>query len=110
MTKAVIYRLKNGLIKGFKINGHAGAGKPGDYDLVCAAISAIGFTAVGALDELCGVNGYKELDGSLEMMLPEDLAGDVAEKAGIILESMEIGLIQVEKQYPKHLRVLNKEV
>ena len=133
MTEAIIYRSRNGLVKGFNISGHAiektgliGSFfdflkgffiardsepiKRGEYDLVCAAISAIGFTAVGALDELCGVNCYKELDGNLEMMLPEDLACDVAEKAGIILESMEIGLMQVEKQYPKHLHVLNKEV
>lgn len=110
MTKATIYRSKDGLIKGFKIRGHAGASRRGDYDLVCAAISAIGYTALGALDELCGINNYVESDGRLEMMLPENLSPNVLAKAEIILETLEIGLKQIEMQYARHLRVMNREV
>lgn len=110
MTKAIIYRLKNGLIKGFSISGHAGAKKSGEYDLVCAAISAVGYTALGALDELCGVGGYQESDGNLEIFLPDELAKDLSEKAEIILETLEIGLKQIEAQYAKHICVMNKEV
>lgn len=110
MTKATIYRSKDGLIRGFKIRGHAGASRQGDYDLVCAAISAIGYTALGALDELCGINNYVESDGRLEMMLPENVSPDVLAKAEIILETLEIGLKQIEMQYARHLRVMNREV
>lgn len=78
--------------------------------MVCSAISAISFTALGALDEICGIRSYREEDGRLEMMLPEDITGHVAERAGTILKSMEIGLRQVENEYPQHLRVLYKEV
>jgi len=110
MTKATICRSKNGLIRGFRIKGHAGANRQGEYDLVCAAISAIGYTAIGALTELCGIKEYSEADGSLEMMLPEDLPPDVSARAEIILETLEIGLKQVERQYSRHLRVLYEEV
>ncbi|HOQ75193.1 MAG TPA: ribosomal-processing cysteine protease Prp [Thermoclostridium sp.] len=110
MTKATIYRSKNGLIRGFRIRGHAGASRQGDYDLVCAAISAIGYTAIGALTELCGIKDYSESDGNLEMMLPDNISPDVSAKAETVLETLEIGLKQVERQYSRHLRVLNEEV
>jgi Protein of unknown function (DUF464). len=110
MTKATIYRSKDGFIRGFKIRGHAGAARQGEYDLVCAAISAIGYTAVGALNELCGVKDYTESDGNLEMMLPENLSPENAAKAEIILETLEIGLKQVEMQYARYLRVVSEEV
>lgn len=98
------------MIRGFTIRGHAGAARPGEYDLVCAAISAIGYTAVGALSELCGIKDYIEADGKLEMMLPENMAPETAQTAEIILETLEIGLKQVEMQYSRHLRVMSKEV
>lgn len=113
MTEAIIYVSGNGSAKGFKISGHATPRKrlkKGEYDLVCAAISAIGFTAVGALGEICGAHDYREQDGNLEMMIPADLSPELAEKAGIITRTMEIGLKQIEEQYPEHLHVLNKEV
>ncbi|MDI9513489.1 MAG: ribosomal-processing cysteine protease Prp [Clostridiaceae bacterium] len=110
MTKATIYRSKDGLIRGFKIRGHAGANRQEEYDLVCAAISAIGYTTIGSLVELCGINDYSESDGSLEMMLPQDISPDILAKAEVILETLEIGLKQIEMQYARHLRVMNKEV
>jgi uncharacterized protein YsxB (DUF464 family) len=110
MTKAVINRTKSGEIKGFSIKGHANAKRTGEYDLVCAAISAIGYTALGALGELCGVHSYKESDGCLELTLPDDMTAEARAKAQIILETMEIGLKQVENQYARHIQVRYKEV
>ncbi|MGI6122714.1 MAG: ribosomal-processing cysteine protease Prp [Acetivibrionales bacterium] len=110
MTKAVINRLNNGDIIGFSIRGHAGAAKNGEYDMVCAAISAVGYTALGGLEELCGVNTYKESDGNLTMNLPEDMAAEDWATAQIILKTMEIGLKQIENDYSKHIHVSIKEV
>ena len=110
MTRAVIKRLKNGDIIGFSIRGHAGAAKDGEFDMVCAAISAVGYTALGGLQELCGVNAYKESDGNLEMKLPKDMTAEAWTKAQIILKTMVIGLKQIENQYSKHIQVSFKEV
>jgi uncharacterized protein YsxB (DUF464 family) len=110
MTKAVISRLKDGSINGFSIKGHAGAAKSGEYDMVCAAISAVCYTALGGLEELCGVNTYKELDGDLSMALPESLTGENYAKAQVILKTMEIGLKQIENQYHRYIQVSFKEV
>ncbi len=110
MTKAVIHRLKSGEIKGFSIKGHAGAEKNGEYDMVCAAISAVAYTALGGLDELCGVNTYSESSGNLKMALPDNMTSEAWTKAQIILETMEIGLKQIENQHSRHIQVRFKEV
>ncbi len=110
MTRAVINRLKNGEIFGFSIKGHAEAAQDGEFDMVCAAISAVGYTALGGLEELCGVNTYKESDGNLDMELPKNMTADAWAKAQIILKTMEIGLKQIENQYSKHIQVSFKEV
>jgi uncharacterized protein YsxB (DUF464 family) len=110
MTKAVINRLNNGNIKGFNIKGHAGASKNGEYDMVCAAISAVCYTALGGLEELCGVNTYKESEGNLTMTLPDNMTDETWAKAQIILETMEIGLKQIENEYSRHIQVSFKEV
>lgn len=103
-------RLINGELKGFSIKGHAGAAKMGEYDMVCAAISAVCYTALGGLEELCGINTYKEFDGDLTMTLPDDMTTEAWAKAQIILETMEIGLKQIENQYSHHIQVRYKEV
>ena len=43
-------------------------------------------------------------------MLPENLSPENAAKAEIILETLEIGLKQVEMQYARYLRVVSEEV
>jgi uncharacterized protein YsxB (DUF464 family) len=110
MTRAVIYRKKNGEIKGFDIKGHAGSAGCSQYDMVCAAISAVCFTALGGLDELCGINNFKESDGHLTMTLPDNLAIETQHIAQIILKTMEIGLMQIQNQYSRHIKVIFKEV
>lgn len=110
MTEAILYRSKDGLFKGFSLFGHANARKRGEYDLVCAAVSAVGFTIVGSLETICQIRQYHEEDGELVMMLPGDLSREAFDKAQIILETLKIGLKQIERQYPRHLRVLDKEV
>jgi uncharacterized protein YsxB (DUF464 family) len=110
MTTAEIYRLKDGTGQGFFISGHAQQRRTGVYDLICAAISAVAFTAVGALVELCGVKEYEESDGNLKMLLPKSLTGEEMAKAQVILYTLEIGLKQIARQYPRHIRVVLKEV
>jgi uncharacterized protein len=109
MTHVKVFR-KGNEIRGFAVKGHAGAGGQGEYDMVCAAVSGIAYTALGALDEMCGIHSYHEAEGRIAMMLPETLEEANRGKASIILEAMEIGLKQIEKQYPRFIRTVSKEV
>lgn len=109
MTNVRVDR-RNGKIIGFRIKGHAGAHGGGEYDMVCAAISGITYTALGALEEMCGIQTFSEKGDCIEMRLPAKLEEAVRYKAEIILEAMEIGLKQIEAQYPRHVRTVCKEV
>ena len=109
MTNVRVFRRGNE-IRGFAIKGHAGSGSQGEYDMVCAAVSGIVYTALGALDEMCGIHTYLEAEGNIDMMLPESLEEAFRAKAAIILEAMEIGLRQIERQYPRFIRTVCKEV
>lgn len=109
MTNVKVFRRKQE-IRGFAVKGHAGSGLQGEYDMVCAAVSGIVYTALGALDEMCGIHTYREAEGNIDMMLPESLEETPRRKAAIILEAMEIGLRQIERQYPRFIRTVCKEV
>jgi len=109
MTNVRVDR-RSGKIIGFRIKGHAGAHGGGEYDMVCAAISGITFTALGALETMCGIDTHTEKGDCIEMKLPAVLEEAVRYKAEIILEAMEIGLKQIETQYPRYIRTVCKEV
>lgn len=104
-----IVRDSKGFIWEFTVKGHAGSGKLGK-DIVCAAISAIAYTALGALDELAGINNYNESDGFISCSIPTNLKENEADVIKIILETMAIGFKQVENEYKKFVMVLDEEV
>ncbi len=78
--------------------------------MVCAAVSAVAYTTLGGLEEICGIETYKESDGNLTMELPMDVKAEVWVEAQTILKTMEIGLKQIENQYQQHIKVSIKEV
>jgi len=109
MIKANIIRDRNGLIWGFTIKGHSGFAEKGK-DIVCAAVSALAYTAAGALDELAGVRDYTERDGFMKCSVPSDISAENRAKADIILETLAIGLKQIEEAYKEFIVVVEEEV
>jgi uncharacterized protein YsxB (DUF464 family) len=109
MINISIVRDKTGFIWEFTVKGHAGFGEYGS-DIVCAAVSAIAYTALGALDELTGIRNYTERDGYIKCSIPSDTPEDARSKARIILEAMTIGFKQIENEYGKYVSVMNEEV
>ncbi len=109
MIYVSIDRNNEGLIRTFTIKGHAGAGRSGE-DIVCAAVSAIAYTAVGALNEMVELKSYTDRDGYMKCSIPSDLTDANKFKAQIILDSMVIGLKQVENTYKKYVSIVDEEV
>ncbi|MDP4094090.1 MAG: ribosomal-processing cysteine protease Prp [Bacillota bacterium] len=109
MINISIVRDKKGFIWEFTVKGHAGYGKYGS-DIVCAAVSVVAYTAIGALDELAGIKNYSEKDGYMKCSIPLDIPEDKKQTAGIILETMAIGFKQVRNAYGKYVSVLEEEV
>lgn len=112
MITAKIHRNSFGNITGFEISGHAGYAEEGS-DIICAAVSAIAYTAAGYFSEkrYGGINpDYSEKNGLFRFRLPklygEDQAQSVAAQA--VLEAFEIGLRQIELSYGKqYIRVID---
>jgi uncharacterized protein YsxB (DUF464 family) len=78
---------KDGRITEISISGHAEADEHG-RDLVCAAVSAVGFGLCNALDEMTDKAGFEVSEGNIRIWIPEP-----DETAEIILRT---GLYQFE--------------
>lgn len=109
MIRVIIFHDALGKIKGFNVKGHAGFSESGK-DIVCSAVSAIVFTALGGLDELAGFRNYKECDGFIECFVPGVLGESESYITDIILKTMVIGLRQIEAGYGKYIRIRYEEV
>ena len=109
MINISIVRDKSNFIWEFTVKGHAGFAEYGS-DIVCAAVSAIAYTALGALDELAGIRNYTERSGCMECRIPLDISGDAKNTARIILDAMAIGFKQIEREYGKYVSVVDEEV
>lgn len=104
-----IGRDKKGFIRQFTIKGHAGYADSGS-DIVCAAVSAVAYTAVGALGELTGEGEYTEKDGFMECRISHSVKQESEYTVRVILESMLIGLRQIELRYSNFIRIYEEEV
>ena len=111
MIRVKICRNKEKRILSFICEGHAGyARKPGDKDVVCAAVSAVIYTALGYMHEQFKMNDFTERDGFIEWNRPKVLEEGVSEKISVALEAMAIGIKQIERQYEKYVKIVDEEV
>ncbi len=110
MVNVNICRDKAGNIKKFVVKGHAGYAKAG-RDIVCAAVSAVAYTAAGALDELIGIKDFfEERDGFMLCSIDVDISPEQQHDAKIIMAAAQVGFKQIELAYPKHVKVMDEEV
>ncbi|NLD48975.1 MAG: ribosomal-processing cysteine protease Prp [Clostridiaceae bacterium] len=109
MIKIKVIRDSANLIRGFTVKGHAGVSEAGS-DIVCAAVSALAYTAAGALLEFTGINGHTEKNGYMKCVVPDDIPKDKEQKAEIILETIILGFKQIEHSYGRYVSVFDKEV
>lgn len=95
--------------RGFVVSGHAEYADNG-YDIVCAGVSVLVFTCINSLEKLLGFKmntGVDEESGLISCIFEEDLS----EKAALLVDSMLIGLRDIEKDYGnRYLKVNDQEV
>ena len=109
MITVTVRRAPSGCIRSFTVKGHAGYAGEGQ-DIVCAAVTALAQTAVLGLRRVARVEPEVAVEeGFLECRLPSGAVNDSAEA---ILETVVIGLVDIEKDYPAHVRMRfsNEEV
>lgn len=107
MIKVEIFR-KNGNIIGYKASGHSGYSEQGS-DIICSAIStSLQMTLIGIQEVLKLKVDFKINDGFLDVDL-KNISQDKLTQTNILTEAMAIFLKELTKQYPKYIRLVEKE-
>ncbi len=104
MINIKVKRSQDCSIEGFVITGHAGYASEGE-DIVCAAVSSISYTLVGALTNLVGDCEYEEKHGYMMVYRSDKLEKSKEATTQTILESMYIGYKQIENSYGEFVNV-----
>jgi hypothetical protein len=102
MIKIQIFRQSEGYVTGFEVKGHSNIADYGQ-DIVCAAVSALAQTALLGLGQYLHRDvDYRVKRADMYTVLkdePDDLTD-------AILETMVLGLKEIEKIYPKSIHIL----
>lgn len=98
-----------GSIRGFEIRGHSGYAESGS-DVVCAAVSALAYTAVGAIKDMYKEPAWETKDGYMKCIVSSDVTKDNQGVVAIILNTIVIGFRQIELSYSKYVRVERKSL
>ena len=110
MIKIKIGRDLAGNIKRFTVKGHSGYAEEGS-DIICSAVSAVAFTAVGAIKELIGLKKFfKHRWGIMLCKLDMDIPSELMHDVNIIMATAEIGFKQIAYAYPDYVKVMDEEV
>lgn len=97
-------------ITAFEISGHAESG-PYGYDLVCAAVSAVSFGTVNAIDRLFHARMHikqGEDGGYLYVQIPQASDREVQNHVQTLLEGMLVSLQTIERDYNQFIQITSK--
>lgn len=110
MISISIYRKVNKEIEQFVVEGHAYAADPGQ-DIVCAAVSVLSQTTVLALHQIAHVAiEYEVKNGYLKCKLPTNLTKKELYETKLLIDTMLLGLNNIQESYPQYIEIHDKEV
>ncbi|MEE0420909.1 MAG: ribosomal-processing cysteine protease Prp [Lachnospiraceae bacterium] len=99
---------KNGeQYKGFTSQGHAGYADSGQ-DIICAAVSVLAVNAINSIEAFTKDRfAVRQEDGFLELILE----GKVSKEATLLLDSMILGLQDIQNSYGnEYIKLIYEEV
>lgn len=108
MIKVIIETDKFGDILSYEMSGHADYGPYGE-NIVCAAASVLGYTALRSLVEVAGVSEdsldyeVNHNDGYLRVNLESELYNDKFSDIQTILKTYDVGIRSMIESYPKYI-------
>ena len=105
MIKAKVLK-ENGNYRSFSCEGHAEYDDPGK-DIVCAAVSMLVINTANSLDSLTD----NELKASDDGFIRWEFLGSCDDKGKLLMDSLILGLEEVESKYGKnYFRLMIEEV
>lgn len=111
MINIHVVRDDTGFIWEFTVSGHAGYNDAGN-DIVCSAVSVLGYTAIGALQDIAEVDFEYSIDdcGFMKCSIPVDIPFQKKSMVKTILDTIVLGFKQIQLSYGKYVSVLDEEV
>ena len=110
-TTVTFLKRSDGALLGYRANGHSGYAEAG-ADIVCAAISALTQTTLNGLKNVrkAPVMFDQDDDGAfIEAILTPEASEDQIRQAQLLLVTLLEGLQAIQREYPRHLRIIFKE-
>lgn len=106
MIRVIIVRsAQTRLIQQFTVDGHANYDESGK-DIVCAGVSAVTIGTVNAIESLLKVPlNLIVRKGLLQAVIPVIEETSRVEKVQLLLESMVVMLISIQKTYKSYLKI-----
>lgn len=109
MTTVLLKKTKNGRYTGFTCTGHAGYAESGS-DIVCSAISVLVINTINAI-EIFAEEEMEVITGEEDGVIDVTFIHPVNEKTELLMDTMALGLENIEKQYGKmYLKLKFEEV
>ena len=108
MTNITVY-CKDKTYIGFRMSGHSGYADAGE-DIVCAGISALAINFINSVEQLTDEKYSMfehEEDGIIDYMLEGE---PLSREAEILIKSLVLGLVELEKEYKDFISLDYKEV
>ena len=107
MTTIKITKQDNHIVS-VECSGHSGYAKQGN-DIICAAISTLTQSCVLGLIQIAEIKNIKTIinneSGYYKFTIPSKLSEIQQLKADVLLNTMEISLIDLEKGYSKYIKM-----
>ncbi len=96
----VRFQTADGLLSGFHLSGHAGAGDYGQ-DIVCAAVSSAAYMTANTVTEIVGATAAITVhDGLMELTVTSRL-----EECQNILSGFQLHIQALSEEYPKRIQL-----
>ncbi|MDO4614052.1 MAG: ribosomal-processing cysteine protease Prp [Lachnospiraceae bacterium] len=97
---------RHGEVAGFDCSGHAEYDDPGK-DIVCASVSVLTINTVNSLEMITRDDvEASEVSGHLIC----NFRSQLSEGGRVLVDSMLLGISQIQKQYPSYIRMKRREV
>ena len=110
MTQITFYKTTAGEYRGFTCDGHAGYANYGK-DIVCASISVLVINTINSLEQITGEQMQVQSDVDAGVIRCSFVNQPLKETSKALMDSLVLGLTQIEKQYgKKHCKLRFEEV
>ena len=94
---------ENGLIKGFEISGHSGAGEVGN-DIICASVSSAAYMTANTITDILFLKADIQVDeGYIKFIVIDDYS-----EAQQILKGLRLHLESLADDYPNNILVTRR--